>query len=833
MVIFGGFSYSEEVGVVEAPRPSEENGISLLYRSGLALDVDGITNEKLEELKVLLENFYNSYNCSYMYIPSTRDDEEGNLRKGHVYYLLDKENFVKIEDFREAMQAICFFIFKDRYSEKEILDVFSLDTCMDRPHQGYFKTIVPEGEVEDYYKKCFGHYKNENGEPLPCLNTSKLLEDFRWYKQNKPEEVNKFFGTTTVSTKANVNFVSNPTEKKTEFNTSYETTTPFSKAFKDMSEEQACKVLEHIGYSYKRHISVDKIEFNKIDGSCEGGVYLQKCNGVWCVKSFHTNTEQQQRGSSLFKFFVRKVNNISDKQYACMTQKEIWDLFYYKTATYIKEHNLMKCFGLNGKKMEKKYQFSKVFEKPERGSSNDKDLINYIRNNFNTKQYIEKLEYAILNCKDFSNLFYDGLGSRLVVKVDGGYESIDSYKMDIFKKIESWGCYHTLSSEAKKVMLINDITGIIKRHGFIVNPLKESLLKDVEAMRDEFKKIKASGGKLLAENFAEDYLGCKRKYANEIFLYTLIKLGQTILFDDGCGIEKIRHAYIDKYLLVLAQGPNKGKSQLFEDFFKAIGAAEYVVSGVDINKPTQKFFADTHPYIFCVVDDALYKKNEFAVSNLKNLGKTEVNVEKKFLEPFKAHYRCSFDIATDNNSLLKLDKNTIRFLPLIPFEGVQGRPTTGIFAEEFSDEQARFKLYRRIMCEVLYLIIYEGYKGFTQLPAAVQNAILEQAQDTIKELLQYDDFDEINIIDEDKMLKEDFIKKSILLVKQYVKDNMLPDILVKEVRNLVEKSKPSCIEITDKLLSEILKVCGYEKLGLVNRRGQKGTVYKTEYYGKV
>ncbi len=342
--------------VVGVRRPSEKD---LLYKSGLVLDVDGVSSEALVVLKSLVSDFATRYNkCAYLYTPSTTDNIEGNIRKGHFYFLLDEKNFVSCEDYKECMSALEFFIFKDKYTKKDLKELFNFDWCGDKICQGFFKTIIPSHKKSVYYRECYRHYLYNN----PPLDTKKLLGDYRKHKQEHPEEVKKFFGDDfdiienkkkSVCNNAALGAEEGYQKRATSnvVNTQYEIKNPVAMAFRDMNISTAIAVVEHLGYVFKRYISPDRVEFDKPGASSEGGVFLQRDNN-WLLKSFHQNTEEYQRGDTLWKFFVRKVNKIPDSKLDVLTFED-WGAAYAKARDYIVENNLIEKFSCD--KVLKKY----------------------------------------------------------------------------------------------------------------------------------------------------------------------------------------------------------------------------------------------------------------------------------------------------------------------------------------------------------------------------------------------------------------------------------------------------------------------------------------------
>lgn len=479
---------------------------------------------------------------------------------------------------------------------------------------------------------------------------------------------------------------------------------------------------------------------------------------------------------------------------------------------------------------------------------NTKKVIEFLKNttHFSSSEKLRKLEFVVLNHDYFSDCYFDVLGNRAVKKVGDDYYDLDYFKRDIFKLIEGLEFYYSLSSEGRKATLLQDITDCFKFADKTsgsekkkekkppvkrcINPLKERIDAGMEARRQEYDERKAKGEELEVERFGKDFLCCIRPYSNEMFLYWLVKIVQTIMHDDKvCMLPSQRKYYIDKFNLVLAQGKNKGKSALVHLLFKSIGADHYIVNVGNINEPSERFFAKTHPYVACCLDDVHYDKSGLAVENLKKMGDPEVLVRELYKDAFTVPHRCSYVICTDNKKLFELDENNVRFMTLIPFEGGQGTPTTGIWDEQYRSEEKRMELFRELWYQAWYLIKYCGLKCFSS-ESPDFDALIEESQNTIDYLKSLKSIEEVNIVDLDKEDKAKLIEKSVLAVKKRVSEMQWTEILTPEIRSICEEVfETSNIKVDNSVVNEVGHKCGYSKGPHVRRRGLKGYAYITNY----
>lgn len=712
---------------LDNPKIKQEDG-SIKYEKLITTEVVMKVKQRLEEL-----------NINYIMAPSYSDKPQEDIRNVHI--IIPYKEPIDIKYHKKAMKLIYTMVFQSD-DEQYLSKTYGVDVALEKVAQGVYYPVVKQENVKAYYDILVTQTSKQ------MLNIKALIEkdvkSSKTIKEDNKQQTNNNVNNDKQSKdtlKENKQINSNDNgfgQKEEQKLMSYSpwTINKYVEAINTMPEKNVIVFITNYiqDYTYVRDEGEGKMRFKYNSSTSEAGVvvYRKESNGktkkdniyFWCMKSYHSSDNQSTlKGCTIMEFFVRKKFYSLEEEEQFQTNKgpknkiNYLNYLYCKGIDYLRENALMEQFGYE----DWNYEDRAVSSEGQVIWSNDeiREQIHSKKNN-QKKMTRENLNTIFTYSSLYKNKYaYNVLSEEaMFLKEDGSLVKIDdfeNYTTNIALQNEQ--IYRFSDPNANNKYTKNVFYNYVKTQCKKVNPLADWFLSL------EYDPKEPS----LLERFLPDYLGTPDdEYHRQVLKYHLMACVKKCIY--------INEIFDHKYILSLFSDQNKGKttfvrelcsvSEILEETY--LGDAGVEGTEIEINSRLRGM---TNIFL-----DEVRRPNSRTLKIIKLLVSQNELMDKRLYKNEKKVKFIGTFWAGSNTADLIVDKENKRIWPVVPFVGVDGVPTTGIFTPKWHSSKARKRLYTKLWAEAVYRVVTLKEPLYSELPVEKRKYIEQYADDLCERL---------------------------------------------------------------------------------------------------
>ena len=744
-------------GVVKIQSHSSCKEADMEYKTAAVIDLDNpkikyadgsvkyrqiVTTKTVNKIKKRLDEL----GINYILAPSYSDKPQEDIRNIHIIILY--ASGVHKDKHQQAMQTIYKIIFLS--DDKDILaKEYGVDTALNRISQGVYLPVVKKVNFAAYNETLaivmnrksldinaiidgrMISTKLENNSIKNTKNTDNkcghIADDNRRKDNDGIKKDNDGVKNTDKDNKKA--YYSPATLKK------------YVNAINTMPEKNVILFITNVikDYSYVRDEGEGKMRFKYNPSQSEAGVIVfskpdnkQKDNVlIRYIKSFHSSDAQSsEKACTIMDFWCKKA--FADEAWKKAFQAEktyknkasMMAYLYSQAVDYLIANSLMELLGQS----DWEYNDKPLVDADDVLWSNE-EITEYIHSKENSpKRMIREnlniiFNYSVLykNRYAFNILtgepekyMYNGF-TKKINDLENIFSSIALQNEQIFRLSDP-----SASNSYTKKTFCNYVFNHCKH----VNPLGDYFLS---------LKYEPNGDSLL-ERFLPDYMGTPNdKYHQNILKYQMMACVKKVIYIDK--------DFDHKYILCLFSDQNKGKTSFVKELCSVSEQLRETFlpdAGLDGTETEIKSRLRGMTNIFL---DEAQKPNRRTLRILKMLvSENELMDKRLYQDEKKVKFRGTFWAGSNSGDFIADNENK-RLIPFVPFPGVEGTPTTGIFDKKWHNPLRRKHLYKQLWAEAVYRVVTLKEPLFSELPVKERRYIEQYAEDMCEKLRDLDYID--------------------------------------------------------------------------------------------